>query len=623
MGRRQWTLGLSLCGVMAALSVYLVNGTGLFYYDTVGYLDAGDSVFRSLGFGGAPSDDAVVVRPESGPADSAADGTAPDVPVRNSAAPKPVTPDLVNPDLVNPDLVNPDLVTPDPAAATTAVPGKVIPDTAMADAPIPETAIPNLGPPKTPTPPIVTETVPDQPATPPAKVTIANRSALYGVVLSLAARIGWLDLVVLLNLAALWLAVWLAARASLRGYVGQDHVARLTAWLILAGCTGSLPFYVAFLMPDILAPILILVLATLSIHARTMPRGDIGAALLLALVAVLAHPSHLLLAAILLPAGALLSPASRGYRVRLFALMLAVILGLGIAERIAFSRIVSATEGSQVIIMPFLTARLIDDGPGLDYLADHCPDVAQPACALHAELLRPGGDAARFDAPVILFSRDPVYGSYRLLPALDQLRIANDQIRFASKVTFDRPISVAVGVIRNVIDQVRKSAITMTIPTPEIVSLLVVDGGRMGPQYREGRLIAPDSSGSDPSWLEPVTRVHALVYLVSTLGILVLLFRRGQPANQRSFAAMVLIGLLGNALVCGAISEPADRYGARTMFLLPMLFALLTMGRCFTVGPRFLQVESGAISAIGNQHFKTGSLNWRELGFKFQVQRLI
>ena len=63
--------------------------------------------------------------------------------------------------------------------------------------------------------------------------------------------------------------------------------------------------------------------------------------------------------------------------------------------------------------------------------------------------------------------------------------------------------------------------------------------------------------------------VVALAVLVIWPGLL------GRDA--RIFAAIVILGILGNALICGGISQPANRYGARVIWLLPFTAAFLTM----------------------------------------------
>ena len=84
----------------------------------------------------------------------------------------------------------------------------------------------------------------------------------------------------------------------------------------------------------------------------------------------------------------------------------------------------------------------------------------------------------------------------------------------------------------------------------------------------DGRLL------EDPRrWRRPLSWFHAAVYVASALGLALLL--PGSRAGQGRFALLILAGILANALVCGAVSEPAARYGARVIFLLPMALALL------------------------------------------------
>ncbi len=40
---------------------------------------------------------------------------------------------------------------------------------------------------------------------------------------------------------------------------------------------------------------------------------------------------------------------------------------------------------------------------------------------------------------------------------------------------------------------------------------------------------------------------------------------------------MLLFGILANALVCGGISQPATRYGARVIWLLPLAATILVL----------------------------------------------
>ena len=45
----------------------------------------------------------------------------------------------------------------------------------------------------------------------------------------------------------------------------------------------------------------------------------------------------------------------------------------------------------------------------------------------------------------------------------------------------------------------------------------------------------------------------------------------------RIFAGFVVVGILINAFVCGAVSQPAERYGARVIWLLPFVATVMAM----------------------------------------------
>jgi hypothetical protein len=404
--------------------------------------------------------------------------------------------------------------------------------------------------------------------------TIGSRSALYGVVLALAARAGSPDLVVWLNLAAMWLAVWLVARVAVRVWGLSAAPSGVAATLLLAGSSGSLPFYIAFLMPDLLAPILILMLALPCAWFRQMLGWERAFCVILAVAAVVAHPSHLLMAGILVPLAAVIAPVGLRNRLVLLGVLAGIVVGAGVAERLLFDRMVERVQGGQVVYQPFLTARLIDDGPGYAYLASVCPDAATATCALYDRLSQPG-DPLRFDAPMLIFSRDSQYGSYRLLPLDVQTAIADEQVRFATRVMLDRPGAVIAAVAENTWRQVLLFSVAMTLPEEAAVKMAVAPKGHLPEGYAKGRLI-----GGDAGWVGTLTWVHGLVYAASLVAIAVLLAMprpAGRPVAR--FVAMVLMGVVANALVCGAISEPAARYGARVMFLLPMTAALLLWAR--------------------------------------------
>lgn len=72
--------------------------------------------------------------------------------------------------------------------------------------------------------------------------------------------------------------------------------------------------------------------------------------------------------------------------------------------------------------------------------------------------------------------------------------------------------------------------------------------------------------------------VHVPVALLSMLLLpFILLAGRGAYADLRLLAASVTVALLANAVVCGTLSNPHDRYGARLVWIATFTVALVPM----------------------------------------------
>lgn len=408
------------------------------------------------------------------------------------------------------------------------------------------------------------------PSPSPDKTVDASRSAVYGLILALLDAALPIDVAVLANLALIWAAALLVAR---RFAVPSRLPAPFLAAIGLAAASlGALPFYVASLMPDILAPILLLMIALLCAFWPRLSRWERVAAALLTVFAIVCHPSHLLTAAILLPLGLFVSPLLKGRRLAVAAGLAIALLGAGVLERVAFVTAVEKVEAREVRMLPFLTARLVADGPGLDYLAAHCPDPALATCAMLEPLSRSAAPARLLSAN-ILFSRDAETGSFRLLDEAEQTAIAAEQIAFARRVAAADPAGVLAAFGGNVLTQLGYVRVDMTLPWRGLRDALQRDFGAAAGSLRNGALVE-----SGRGWLEPLAAFHAAVYLVSALGLgLLVLFPAGLPAGTRTFLLLIFAGLVVHAAVCGGISVPAHRYGARVALVLPLLAGLLLL----------------------------------------------
>jgi hypothetical protein len=75
-----------------------------------------------------------------------------------------------------------------------------------------------------------------------------------------------------------------------------------------------------------------------------------------------------------------------------------------------------------------------------------------------------------------------------------------------------------------------------------------------------------------------INRLHvpvAWASMVLLLGVIVLGARRARFADLSGLAAVVTLAILGNAFVCGALSNPHDRYGARIVWLATFVLLLV------------------------------------------------
>lgn len=397
-----------------------------------------------------------------------------------------------------------------------------------------------------------------------------SRSAVYALFAGLFARLGLLEGLIALNAAAVILSVWLMVRVVLRN-TDPARSARFMAIPILAACLGSLPFFVAYLMPDLLAPVMILNLALLGVYGRRMRWPEVALALALASLAIVSHLSHLAIAILMLPVVVIAGAVLGHRRWWLLPVLVAAVLVVGFSEQLALRSAASAVAKSDVIIKPFITARLIQDGPGRDYLDRHCPDTGIPTCAL-AEALGRSDDPMRFTASHIVFQTNPELGSFRLLPPDQQVGVAQDQMHFFLEVLKEAPVQTTLAFAQNMMAQTLKFAVDMTIPTESQQQANAdVRGSIFGPLIL-GRLAPADG------WIGPLTQAQAALYAVSLVVLALLMVLPGRLTPQmRALALIVLAGILANALVCGGISQPATRYGARVIWLLPLMATLMAM----------------------------------------------
>ena len=411
-----------------------------------------------------------------------------------------------------------------------------------------------------------------------------SRSPVYSLIVALFARTVGLEGLLVANAALAVAAVWLCARVALRVHEVELRPLSVTFAAVAVAAFGSLPFFVALVMPDIFTPVLLLMAALLTAYGGRMSWLELAMATVLGIAAVLVHLSHGAIAMLLVPVSFVMALLFARRRFWIAPLLLAVMVLSGFAEQAAFRTAVKTVKRTEVTVLPFLTARLIEDGVGYAYLERHCPDETIPTCPMW-DALAQSDDPERLKATNIAFERTEELGSYRLLDADDQRSVAQAQYEFFFDVLLHDPFGVVFALMSNTLTQAGKNSVNMTLQTEKVINRNAGVDGFVVLEVKQGPM------AEDRTWIGPVTRAHQVLYGIAALGLFVGALWPTAPLALRGFLLMVLVGVLVNAFVCGGVSQPASRYGARVIWILPAM-AVIGLTVLLALPQRFDQTET-------------------------------
>ena len=390
---------------------------------------------------------------------------------------------------------------------------------------------------------------------------MGGRSIYYGALLYAGSLAGNFWLTVLIQSVLLTMSVALVLQAC--NVNGAERF--FVAMAIL--CVTPAAFFVSYLTPDVFAGLTILGCAVLIADSHQQNGWKRLFWLALLCLALLAHTSHVLLATGMLAAGLLVraryarSAGAAGLLTIVVALLVAV---LGNA---AFNIGVKHVLGRAPIYPPFITARLIDDGPGYEYLRRTCPGSGFVACRFL------GGLPLRSDD--FLWNPDPKRGVFFASDGPTRRSLSEEQYRFAWAVVRDDPLDQVAVSASNMLRQAGavglaefrytewdKAFFAEKLPADTYASM------RQTAAYRGAM---------------PTTALSALSYaaVVTALAYLLYAYRRSSARGEALLptytvlTALTVFGVVLNAAVCGAISGPHDRYQARVIWLIPLSALIL------------------------------------------------
>jgi len=390
---------------------------------------------------------------------------------------------------------------------------------------------------------------------------MSGRSPWYGAsILWLQSAIGGFSIVAFQS-ALMSAAVLLAARH----FIGKDYRALLIVGLGVALLTPA-PFFTSYVMPDYLAGIgalAILVLVFNAGRARYLEWVFWCAVLGLS---VLSHSSHLLFAfgllfSVLLLQIVLRQPFHRATGGAIFGILTGAVLVAQIQSALLADR-----YGAPAFKPPFLSARLIDDGPGYRYLAENCPQIQFTLCQ-HIDRLPVASDW-------FLWDKRSEIGVYQLASPADRRSMGDEQFRFARAVISQYPLAQAGASLGNLVEQLGRFSLREFHYNAEM-------RGRIMKRFAGERLMAQHDSrlyqGEFP--LEAISTIQLLMIIAAFQGSIFVLMRGGVPIQLFFLAAGVVLVLIGNAAITGMLSTPHDRYQARVIWIVGFLALILWQDR--------------------------------------------
>ena len=336
---------------------------------------------------------------------------------------------------------------------------------------------------------------------------------------------------------------------------------------LLSVFTG-IAWYAGQVEPDIFTPMVILGAWLLLFRSERLTKAGRYRVVTLTGLAVACHPSHLGLLAGLVIVAALLKLVSRWHlprpNLRLGLIGLAIALSLIVAGNFVMTGKLFLTKSGSV----FLFARLMQDHIVKQLMDDTCPPAGTinwRLCAYKNRLPKSAnawlwGENSGFHALGGFTSQSQQDEDGRIIvESLKRYPVMH--LRAAVSDSLLQFVQFRTG------DGIEPQ---LTILEPNFQRVIP----RQVPAYLEARqqrgLIR----------FKTLNLIHVPVGAMSVLGLLLLLqhasVRRSWEAA--SLPALVLLGLIGNAVICGTFSNPHDRYQSRIVWL-PTLVLLLAVTR--------------------------------------------
>ena len=385
-----------------------------------------------------------------------------------------------------------------------------------------------------------------------------SRSTVYGSFLQLLSWPNFWPVVMVQTLFTVWI-LWLLLRSH--GLAERARVLPITVAAL--SILTALPWLTSQLITDILAGLAVLALYLLVTRADTLRAWERVALMAFIAFAAATHNATLAVLMLLVAAGLVfalfdrklvpLAGLGRG------ALALVLAAALLVTTNYAVARELAWTPGG----IALLFGRMLNEGIAQRFLAEHCPDPRFKLCD-HLEELP--SDADKFFWGESVFDElgrfTGMNAEMRTIVLESLADYPWEQIKGAVIATGRQLVMVNTGYGVN-------TEVWHTYGMIEIYALQMLPAMTAAhQQHRDLNFPA-------------INRVHvpvAYLAMLLLIGVIVRGTRDKRLARLHHLAITVALALLANAFVCGALSNPHDRYGARMVWLAVLVLLLMPWG---------------------------------------------
>ena len=355
--------------------------------------------------------------------------------------------------------------------------------------------------------------------------------------------------------------IWLVVR-SLRP---RGTVLPYLVLMLALSALSSMSWSASLILPDILGPILYLCTYLLVYARDTLSAREHVAVGVIAWWAITSHATHLPMAlalCLLLSALAMWRQQPRGARLRAVMEVAGIALLAAVAQ-LALHGYLYGEPSLNGERPPFLMARVIADGPGRWYLQQHCPEAKLAICAW-ADRLPDNTDDILWSDGGIWQSADPDTAT----------RLLAEETPFVLATLRTYPRQQLSHSAANFWEQLH----TIGLWDLDASDWVLAEFDSTLPRARASYLHGRQSQNELP--LEFFSAVQQWTVVASLLAIVACLpFLLRRPRRAVGLTVIVIFAVLANAFLTGTMSAIEPRYGARVIWLLPMLAGTLMIVR--------------------------------------------